>query len=220
MSKATICIFAKPPRPGGTKTRLSPAIGADNAARVAQALLEDVIDAALRVPGARVILSVSEPFALPGRPLPVWPQPEGDLGVRIEHTLRQALRESECAIAVGADTPGLTPAMLDHAIKQLESWDAVLGPAHDGGYYLLGLRRCPDTLFENIRWSHRATLDDTIARFQQLGVRHALLPKWFDLDTPKDLTRIRYLLSAREITAPSLRSVLHSIGILSEQTTA
>ena len=220
MRAATICIFAKPPHPGETKTRLVPAIGADNAARVAQALLDDVIEVALRVPRANVVLSVTRRFALPGRSLPMWPQPEGDLGARIEHTLRRALLESTCAIAVGADTPGLTPAMLDDAIRQLDSCDAVLGPAHDGGYYLLGLRRCPQALFQNIRWSHKATLDDTIARFQQLGVQHSLLPKWFDLDTPEDLTRTRYLLSAREMTAPHLRSVLHSIGILSEQTIA
>lgn len=218
MHEATICIFAKPPRAGEAKTRLAPAIGPDNAARVAQALLEDVIDTALRVPRANVVLSVTERFALPGWHLPNWPQPEGDLGVRIEHTLRQALLESRCAIAVGADTPGLTPALLDDAITRLDSCDAVLGPAHDGGYYLVGLRRCPPTLFQNIRWSHQATLDDTLARFQQLGVRYSLLPKCFDLDTPEDLTRMRYLLSAGVITAPYLRSVFHSIGILSEPT--
>ncbi len=217
MHEATICIFAKPPRPGETKTRLAPAIGADNAARVAQALLEDVIDTALRVPGASVVLSVTESFALLGRSLQIWLQPEGDLRVRIEHALSRALLESRCAIAVGADTPGLTPAMLDDAIRRLDSCDAVIGPAQDGGYYLLGLRRCPPDLLRNIRWSHRATLDDTIARFQQLGVRYSLLPKWFDLDTPKDLTRMRYMLSAKLITAPHLRTALHSIGILNER---
>lgn len=220
MHEATICIFAKPPRAGETKTRLAPAIGADNAARVAQALVEDAIDTALRVPRANVVLSVTEFFALPGQSLPIWPQPEGDLGVRIEHTLRQALLESRCAIAVGADTPGLTPALLDEAIRQLDSHDAVLGPAHDGGYYLLGLRRCPPALLKNIRWSHQSTLDDTVARFQQSGIQYSLLAKSLDLDTPEDLTQMRYMLSAQVITAPHLRSVLQSIGLLREPTTA
>lgn len=220
MRETTICIFAKPPRPGEAKTRLVPAIGALHAARVAGALLEDVIQAAFEVPDAQVVVSATEPFALPGRSLPLWPQPEGDLGARIEHTVRKALLESRCAIAVGADTPGITAAILHDAIQRLKSLDAVLGPADDGGYYLIGLRRCPPNLLQDIRWSHSATLDDTLVRLRQFGMKHSLLPRWFDLDTPEDLARIRSLLAAGEITAPHLSRVLASIGALSQETVA
>jgi len=218
--ETTICIFAKPPRPGEAKTRLVPAIGALHAARVAGALLEDMIEAAFQVPQAQVVVSATEPFALPGRSLPLWPQPEGDLGTRIEHTVRKALLESRGAIAVGADTPGITAAILQNAIHRLKSRDAVLGPTDDGGYYLLGLRRCPRHLLRDIRWSHSATLADTLARFQQFGMGHSLLPRWFDLDTPEDLARVRSLLAAGEIAAPHLRRVLASISVLRQETVA
>ncbi|MCI0353239.1 MAG: TIGR04282 family arsenosugar biosynthesis glycosyltransferase [Acidobacteriales bacterium] len=220
MHEATICIFAKPPRPGEVKTRLAPAIGAVNAARVAAALLEDAIHAALHVPGAQVIISATERFALPHRSLPIWPQPEGDLGVRIEHTMRKALLESKCAIAVGADTPGLTTAILATAVQYLRSIDAVLGPAEDGGYYLIGLRRCPRNLLRDIRWSHSATLEDTRARFRRFGITSTLLPKRFDLDTPDDLARLRSLLAVRDIVAPHLHAVLNTIPALSRETVA
>lgn len=220
MHETTICVFAKPPRPNEVKTRLVPAIGATNAARIATALLEDVIDAARQVPNAQVVISATERFTLPGRLLPIWPQPQGDLGIRIEHTVRRALLESKCAIAVGADTPGITPEIFANAVHQLKSLDAVLGPADDGGYYLAGFRRCPRTLLANIRWSHTATLADTRTRFQQFGVTSSLLPRWFDLDTPDDLARVRSLLSSGKITAPHLVAVLDSIPALSRETVA
>jgi rSAM/selenodomain-associated transferase 1 len=220
MFEATICVFAKPPRPGEVKTRLVPTIGAANAARVATALLEDLIDAACQVPNAQVVISATERFTLPGRSLPIWLQPRGDLGVRIEHTVRRALLESKCAIAVGADTPGITTEIFAKAVHQLKSLDTVLGPADDGGYYLAGFRRCPRTLLANIRWSHSATLADTRTRFQQFGVTCSLLPNWFDLDTPDDLARARSLLSAGEITAPHLITVLDSIPVLGRETVA
>jgi rSAM/selenodomain-associated transferase 1 len=218
--ETTICVFAKPPRPDEAKTRLVPAIGAVDAARVAAALLEDVIDAALRVPNAQVVISATEHFALAERSLPIWPQLDSDLGARIEHTVRRALLDSRYAIAVGADTPGLTTAMLENAVHQLKSLDAVLGPADDGGFYLAGFRRCPPGLLEDIRWSHNATLTDTRARFQRFGVTCFLLPKWFDLDTPDDLARVRSLISAREIIAPHLSAVLDSIPRLVRETLA
>jgi rSAM/selenodomain-associated transferase 1 len=218
MHEATICIFAKPPRPGEAKTRLAPAIGHAGAARVATALLEDVIDAALQVPRAQVVISATESFSLPGRSLPIWPQPEGDLGIRIEHTVRRALLDSKCAIAVGADTPGITTAILEDAVQQLRSFDAVLGPAEDGGYYLAGFRRCPRTLLAGIRWSNPVTLSDTRARLQRFLITCALLPKWFDLDTPDDLARVRSLLAAQDIAAPHLQAVLDTIPAISRET--
>lgn len=217
MQDTTICIFTKPPRPGGTKTRLIPALGAEQAARVAEALLADAIDAARGVPNATVVISSTEPFNPPEPALAVWGQPKGDLGIRLETTLQCALARSSQALAIGADTPGLTPAKLQRALQLLQSRDAVLGPAKDGGYYLVGLRRCPDGLFEGIRWSTRATRSDTLRRFKLFGISHALAPRWFDLDTPEDLAQVEYLLEREEIWAPRLRSVLHSMETPSER---
>jgi uncharacterized protein len=214
MAKATICIFGKPPRPGVTKTRLIPALGARNAALVARALLEDTVEAALQVRNAQVVISATENFLLEGRNLPLWIQPEGDLGNRVEKILQKALVKSPCVLAVGADTPGLTPAMLEDALESLDSYDAVLGPTEDGGYYLVGLTRCPEGLFLNIRWSSAVTLQDTIARLTQFGIRHTLAKEWFDLDTEEDLNRVRRLLKSSTFVAPRLASVMRSIAMM------
>jgi uncharacterized protein len=218
--EATICVFAKPPIPGRAKTRLVPAVGEANAARIAEAMLEDVIDVALQVPNAQVVISATEHFTLAGRSIPIWIQPESDLGARIEHTVQRALLNSKCAIAVGADTPGIDPAMINCAVGHLRSLDAVLGPAEDGGYYLVGFRRCPRNVLADIRWSHSSTLADTRARFQHFGVTCSLLPAWFDLDTPTDLARVRSLIAAREILAPHLAAVLDSMATVDRETLA
>lgn len=220
MRETTICIFTRPPRPGWTKTRLIPALGAEQAARVAEALLADAIDAARGVPNATVVISATEPFPPPDPSLALWVQPQGDLGIRLEATLQLALSQSAQALAVGADTPGMTSARLQRALRLLQSRDAVLGPAQDGGYYLVGLRRCPGGLFEGIRWSTRAARSDTIRRFKRFGISYNMAPPWFDLDTPEDLARARHLLERDEISAPHLESVLQSMEATKERTIA
>lgn len=208
MRQATICIFAKPPRPGGAKTRLVPAIGKDQAARVAGALLADTIEAALGVEDASVVISATEPFESPCSSLPLWVQPEGDLGFRVEKTLQRGLAQSRLVLAVGADTPGLSPAMIRAALENLSELDAVLGPTVDGGYYLLGLRRCPNDLLRDIRWSHPETLRDTVVRLRRFGMTHRLGRPWFDLDTPDDLSHVLLLIRNGELCAPHLQSAL------------
>ena len=201
--RATICIFAKPPVAGQVKTRLAAAVGADYAAAIAWALLHDTIETALRVSNTRVILSVTTPFELSPFPeIPQWHQPDGDLGSRVEAILQRALLDAPYAIALGADTPGLPPSAIEAAIKQLDAADAVLGPTDDGGYYLLGLKRCPDGLLRDIRWSHAETLVDTVQRLTNWGQSCAFAEPWFDLDTAQDLLRVGSLLTSNTISAP------------------
>ncbi|MCI0351436.1 MAG: TIGR04282 family arsenosugar biosynthesis glycosyltransferase [Acidobacteriales bacterium] len=214
----TICIFAKPPHPGQAKTRLIPRLGAEGAALVAEALLQDVLAAALSVPNANVILAVTEPFVIPGfERVPVWVQPQGDLGVRLEHILRRALSQSDRAIAIGADTPGLRCAAMAEASAKLRAADAVLGPTEDGGYYLIGLRRCPVGLFQDIRWSEHTTLMDTVARLDGSGLSYSLADLWFDLDTPEDLDCAAKLIDSGVIAAPQLSLALQALGVLQGQ---
>jgi len=203
--RATICIFAKPPRAGEVKTRLAAAVGSDCAAAIAQALLHDIIENAVRVPNTRVVLSVTKPFELSLFPeIPQWRQPEGDLGFRVESILQRALMDAPYAIALGADTPGLPPAVVEEAIDWLERADAVLGPTDDGGYYLLGLKRCPEGLLRDVRWSNPETLADTVQRLTNFGQSCAFAEPWFDVDTVQDLLRIRSLLATGSISAPRL----------------
>ncbi len=207
--RATICVFAKPPRAGEVKTRLAPRFGLERAAMIAQALLEDAITAAMQVNGAHVVLSVTSPFDLPPFPaVPQWSQPDGDLGSRIESSMHRALAGAPCAVAIGADTPGLRSELIEAAIQQLESCDAVLGPTEDGGYYLLAMKRCPVGLLQGVRWSQTYTLSDTIHQLNEFGYSHLLAERWFDLDTMDDFERARMLLQRGKLLAPHLAAAI------------
>jgi len=210
-----VCVFAKAPRPGVVKTRLAEAIGADQAAELATAFLADTWAAVARLPWARPIAALDAASA-PGLPATtgraeIWLQGRGDLGARIERVLRRALRALPFAIALGADTPGLPRRLLERARAELRRSDAVLGPARDGGFYLLGLRRCPPGLLRGLTWSRADTFERTRDRLQERGLTVSLLPGWFDIDRPADLTRMRALLDAGEIRAASTARVLRRL---------
>jgi uncharacterized protein len=203
--EATICVFAKPPRAGEVKTRLAAAIGAAQAAALARAFLEDTWVAASVPPWARTVLASTEPSAveLAGwRRGHIWPQGTGDLGERLERVLRRALRESPMALAIGTDTPGLPPALLFEARSALRGADAVLGPCEDGGFYLLGLRRCPPELLRDLPWSSADTFQRTATRLRARGLRTAVISPWFDVDRPEDLECLRALVARGELHAP------------------
>jgi uncharacterized protein len=207
-----VCVFAKAPRPGHVKTRLAEAIGPEHAADLAAAFLADTWASLARLPWARPIAAV-DAVSAPGLPATtrrseIWLQGRGDLGARIERVLRRALRELPFAIALGADTPGLPRRLLERARAELHEADAVLGPARDGGFYLLGLRRCPPGLLRGLPWSRADTFEHTRDRLRERGLTVSLLPRWFDVDRPADLTRMRALLDAGEIRAANTARVL------------
>ncbi len=205
----TVCIFAKPPRPGAVKTRLAALIGDSAAAEIANALLTDAMVVANSLPQARVVLSVTEQFIFDGFvSTPQWIQPNADLGTRIEETLRRALKQSKFAMAIGADTPGITPELLMQARSSLETSDAVIGPTEDGGFYLLGLKNCPVGLLDGVRWSTPQACEDMVSRLRISGMSIAREQLWYDIDTFQDLTRAQEELQQRQIYAPRLSSAL------------
>lgn len=191
-----ICIFAKPPMPSEVKTRLIPALGAVGAAQLASAMLQDVWGIVASHPGVRAILATTRtavfPFSVPDGD--VWLQGDGDLGERMERILTLGLQQSQAVIALGADSPAFTLAHVDATIEWLKSHDAVLGPATDGGFYLLALRRCPRGLFAGLPWSTGETCQALQARLREHDFSIAQLEPLFDVDTPADLrTLARYL---------------------------
>lgn len=119
--------------------------------------------------------------------LPRWPQGQGDLGDRMGAIFRHAPKGP--VVVVGADIPGITPQLIAKAFEALGNHDSVLGPAPDGGYWLIGLKRgarpVPSTLFENVRWSSADTMEDTITSLA--GSKIAFLPSLRDVDTVADL---------------------------------
>jgi len=117
-----------------------------------------------------------------------------DLGARMAHLAAELLADGHrAALLIGSDLPTLPAAHLTEASRALApgAADLVLGPAEDGGYYLIGLARPAPALFEGIAWSTAGVLEATRARARGLGLREHLLPPWYDVDTPADLDRLR-----------------------------
>ncbi len=200
-----ICIFAKPPVAGQVKTRLAAALGSERAAELARAFLDDTISAVQALPWAQPALATTE---IVESGLPLLLQGEGDLGERIERVLRAALQVAPPAIAIGADAPALPRRFLEAARAALDRADAVVGPAEDGGFYLLGLRLCPEGLLAGLPWSASDTFTRTVERLRARGLRVEVLERWFDVDRAEDLERLRALLRSGEIDAPRTARLL------------
>lgn len=194
--RRVVLVFARAPVPGRVKTRLVPALGAAGAARVHRALVRRTLAVAARIPGARLELwcdgGPPHPFlrreaARVGARVRVQRGP--DLGARMDHALRQALRRRPrpAAVLVGTDCPMLDASHLEAAFRALErGGDGVLGPAADGGYVLIGLRRPCGALFRGIPWGTGEVLATTRRAAAAVGVRLRELPPRADLDRPED----------------------------------
>ncbi len=186
----TLVVMLKEPRPGRVKTRLGRDIGMVPAAwwfrRQVASLLRRVED-----PRWQVVLAVSPDVAgmtsrvWPAH-LPRWPQGRGDLGQRMARAVRRAPPGPVCVI--GADIPGITRRRIAEAFAALGVHDAVFGPAPDGGYWLIGLRRLravPPTLFADVRWSTAHALADSAATLRGHRIAHVATLR--DVDTVDDL---------------------------------
>jgi rSAM/selenodomain-associated transferase 1 len=195
---ARLLIFAKAPRPGTVKTRLIPRLGAEGACAVYRQLLTRLVRL---LAGARV--SRLECWCAPDADdalfaafrdqlgVTLHVQQGKDLGERMQHAARQALERAAAVLLVGVDCPVLRPAHLIRALIWLEQGaDAVLAPAEDGGYVLLGLRRADRALFEDVPWGTGRVLEVTRERLRGLGWRWSELETLWDLDQPRDLDRL------------------------------
>lgn len=190
-----LAILAKAPVPGRTKTRLIPACGAEQAARVHERLLRHTLEAACAaLPPARITLWTAlahdHPLFLElaeRHGITLRPQPEGGLGERMHRALAQA---DGPAMVIGSDCPALTPALLGACAEALEEHDAVCLPAEDGGYALLGVRHPEARLFNAIPWGTSGVMAETRERIAALGWRLACPATVWDVDRPEDLARL------------------------------
>jgi len=191
-----IILFAKYPAPNKAKTRLQPALGVDGAARMARQLLLHSIEQAIDT-GFSVELCVSpaptdpcwQAFDLPDS-LRWSAQAEGDLGLRMLIASQCALERFDKVVLVGTDCPSLTTARIQTAVQQLNQHDAVMIPATDGGYVLLGFREVDESLFSDIVWSTASVAAVTKQRMAALGWTLALFDPLHDIDEPKDLKHL------------------------------
>jgi uncharacterized protein len=184
-----IVIFAKQPVPGRVKTRLIPALGAAGAARLAHQMLEYTVGEALAT-GLAVDLR-GDPDAAQWHEartnMVLTAQGGGDLGERLARAVRRTLGEGENILLVGADCPELDRHRLVASAEALASHDAVIHPARDGGYALLGLKRFDPSLFVEMPWSTGAVAAETIARIEALGWSLNARETLQDVDEPEDL---------------------------------
>ncbi len=194
MKKIRLIIFAKAPITGFAKTRLIPALGERGAAQLAQKLLLRMLSH-----GETAVIGVVELCVTPELSHPLWKtlpisstvelteQGSGDLGMRLARASERAIDRGESVLLVGTDCPQLTPDILQFSAESLSSHDAVIIPASDGGYTLLGFNKYSALLFENILWSTDSVFSETRQRFEQLQWRVKIMAHLNDIDEPKDL---------------------------------
>lgn len=200
----TIVIFVKAPVPGFAKTRFVPALSPERAAALSRALARDTLKTAAQLPSVSVLVAYRAHSSMPdidwlvednslGQTDVDWFVQEGhDLGGRLKHAVSRAFsRGPRSVLIIGSDLPSLNPPLLDKAFGLMQSSPVILGPAEDGGYYLLGLREPHISIFEDIEWSQPTVLAQTVAKLQLLRIDYQMLPRRMDLDTPDDLLRLR-----------------------------
>ncbi|GGV38816.1 glycosyl transferase [Actinomadura cremea] len=181
-----LLVIAKEPVPGRVKTRLTPAYTPAEAAELAAAALADTLAAVTAAPARRRTLVLD---GAPGPWLPagiaVLPQRGDGLDERLAHAFADA-DAGRPLVLIGMDTPQVTPGLLAEAARALEGRDAVFGPAADGGFWLLGLRRPDASLLRGVPMSRPGTGAAQLSRLRGAGLRVALLPELTDVDTPPD----------------------------------
>ncbi|HYL87438.1 MAG TPA: TIGR04282 family arsenosugar biosynthesis glycosyltransferase [Burkholderiales bacterium] len=184
-----VIVFARAPIAGRVKTRLAPILGAPRAARLHTRLIAHAMRTAREARCGPVELHLTQRHAL----FPYARTQTGrDLGERMQHALRGALRRHRRALLIGADVPALAPADLRRARRLLQGGtDVVLAPAEDGGFGLIGARRARLGLFRDVRWGRDTVLAETLRNASLAGLRCRLLRTVWDLDRPEDLARLR-----------------------------
>jgi len=192
-----IIIFTRFPEPGLTKTRLIPLLGPEGACRLHRELTEKIVDQVQQLIKNYPLMmeihfsggSREQMAGWLGRDFEYVIQEEGDLGARMRLAFRKGFRQGwKRVVLIGSDLPDLTPAIIRESFERLTNHDLVLGPARDGGYYLIGLKANRPELFGNpIIWGTKEVLEKTLITADQLGLRTALLARLRDVDRPEDL---------------------------------
>jgi rSAM/selenodomain-associated transferase 1 len=192
--KSIVLLFIKAPFKGRVKSRLAVAVGEEAVLELYKNFVLDIIDA-LSISGYPFRICLYPPDAeetittwLGGHP--VEPQVGNDLGERMEMAFKKIFSEGfTSAILIGSDIPDLTPAVFHEALESLNENDAVIGPAADGGYYLIGFnqRSFLPRIFHGIHWSTDTVFQETMDILKKSSLRMHLVPQWKDVDTLEDL---------------------------------
>jgi rSAM/selenodomain-associated transferase 1 len=198
-------VFVKVPEPGKVKTRLTPPLSGEEACRLYTAFITDLFGRLSRIKklNGTVFYHGDAPDRLTNL-LPTSyatiPQRGETLGDRLAAAFDDLLAgPGESAVIIGSDSPDLPVQYIKRAFLKLKHKDVVLGPAADGGYYLVGLKKPAPSIFEDIEWGGPLVLSRTIERIESQGLTMSLLPLWYDVDTPPSLQLLQDLIRARKV---------------------
>ncbi len=197
MNKSALLVFTRTPVPGQTKTRLIQLLGAQGAADFHQAILQSTLaNANASDFGTVEIWCATEndhPFLKQCEldySCAMKIQQGNDLGERMHHATETTLAENTFVVLIGSDCPSITTDILNQSCQHLsDGKDAVLGPASDGGYYLIGLNAAKPEIFQDITWGEGDVAERTRHNFTRLGLDYAELEELTDIDTPEDYQR-------------------------------
>jgi len=200
--------MAKAPRPGMVKTRLSQSLPSLAVTALYRCLLEDTVALAKSLQGVEAAVMCPESDKeelsnLLGTGIQVVAQKgEGLAAGLISVFAHFTGAVQQCVIAFNSDSPHLSPSVLDSAFETLATCDVVVGPTHDGGYYLVGAKAAHPALFENDGMGTRSALDRLLARAQLLELSTGLTEPFYDIDVAEDLIRLARELELAPARAP------------------
>jgi uncharacterized protein len=206
-SSRRLLIFSKIPMPGGAKTRLVPPLSEQEASDLARAFLLDALESLSDLPGIDSWLyltiswgdrrtleeSLPELFRSPLKKRITWRMQSGaDLGERLDAAFADAFADGcSAAVAVGSDHPTLPVGRISEAFAALASHDITIGPADDGGYYLIGMRRHLPEVLLDLPYSTSRLFDEAMAVAAKHGLRSSVLEQWYDVDDAASFERLR-----------------------------
>ena len=186
---SALLIFIKNIEKGKVKTRLAATVGDDKALEIYQALLGHTRKIAMATDAERYLFYsqfIEEKDEWSDKYFQKLVQIDGDLGEKMAEGFRHAFEKHPKVVIVGSDCASLTEEIVADAFLVLEDKDFVIGPAIDGGYYLIGMRQFSPAVFQNIEWSTAAVFPDTIAKIEAMGKTYGLLPTLSDIDFEED----------------------------------
>ncbi len=225
MAAESLILFAKLPLPGRVKTRLAQSLGRENAARLYACFLRDAAETARVLRETRLGVSLVCEWALErGETLADFPladwlpgafihraQTGADIGARMSAALGRCLATGDRAVLIGTDFPDLPVEILLDAFMKLECGgesQVVLGPASDGGYYLIGMNRFVPKIFIDVPWSVSDTLSQTLKKARAISIETTLLPEWCDVDEANDVENLKRRLFQDDTRARYTREYL------------
>lgn len=215
-------VFVKAPKIGRVKTRLTKHLDERSVLKLYKSFAADVIEAVKqRADQLKICYYPAKEESLIkewlGNAFEYEAQSGRHLGERMKNAFRSTFSENHGkAILVGTDIPELPEAVIDEAFWRMDHGMPVIGPARDGGYYLIGFRRDRfiDQIFDNMQWSTSRVFSDTLATFEQLNCNVNVLPQCLDIDTYEDLMDLSIRLRTRENRAKNTTACLRSLGLM------